>query len=124
VCAAGLAACSPRVVAPSASLSGTPDVSDAAEYAASDETSPQELARIYPLASGRPSPAVRPVIAQTIPIKKGAQASEPETTGAVEATSDPLVDPQNQPGRLAMEQQFRAWDAAAQRATRRVCTAC
>jgi hypothetical protein len=121
----GLAACSPPLATPVASLADSPAVLDAADYTVSDELSPREYARIYPMAHSRPSRVTKPTVAQTLPIKLVRQPSpEPEATGAVDNRIDPLIDPDNQAGRLAMEAQYRGWDAIAQRTTHHVCTGC
>jgi hypothetical protein len=125
LCMSGLVGCSPPLAGPVASLSSSTASSDFAGDATSDETSPPELARIYPLAGSRPSHVASQRTAQVSPTKKVVQTPrEPDSTGAVAPRNSPLVDPENEPGRLAIQEQYRSWDAVAQRATGRVCTGC
>jgi hypothetical protein len=122
LCAGGLAACSRPLAGPVASLPSSTVSADAAAYATSDETSPRGLARIYPLAGSRPSRASPKRTAQAPSTNQ--VVPEPEGTGAVAPRMDAPIDSENGSAQLAMEEQYRGWDAVAQRATGRVCTGC
>jgi hypothetical protein len=125
LCVGGLTACSTPLKGPVASLPSSTAFSDAASYAPLDDTSPRELARIYPLAGSRPSRVSSPRIAQAPSTRKVVPTlAEPEATGAVAPRIDSPIGSENASARHAIEEQYRGWDAVAQRATARVCTGC